>query len=225
MKKVFIIPLISGLILTAVAAILFKPQLLELIIILLLLLFCSVISVIIYYAGGFAKKDSVLQVQKSVIDAELNLEKEVKDLEEKLLEAEQPEASKQASRLLNLLEDFRNVVERKLGDSQLTLSSYINQSKTVFNLAKQNLSDILVIDISIRTAEIDLKDNSEEAMKLVKEQQKKILTLLDSNRELLEALNKTTIEVANIKDVDTFEYDEALTRLKELANRAKQFSK
>lgn len=225
MKKVVIVPLLSALVFTVLSIFLFSPKLIELIVISLLLIFCSLIAVIVYFAAGFAKKDRLSQVEKSVLDSEKKLESEVKDLVGKLLEADQEEASKQADRLLNLLEDFRNVVSKKLGDSEMTLSSYINQSKTVFNLAKQNLDDILVIDISIRTAEIDLKDNSEEAIKLVEKQQQKILVLLDNNRELLEALNKTTVEVANIKDIDTFEYDEALNRLKELAKRAKQFSK
>ncbi len=219
------IPLISGIIISISSIFIFSPSFFQLLIIFAFNLLTIPVAIIVYYAGGFAKKDKLKHIKKSLLDTEANLESEVKELVFSLLEADQPEASKQAERLLNLLEDFKNVVNSKLGDSDLTLSSYINQSKTVFNLSKQNLKDILVIDISIRTAEIDIKDNSEESLKLVEKQQKKILILLNNNKELLDALNKTSVEVANIKDVGSFEYDEALNRLKELASRAKQFSK
>jgi hypothetical protein len=49
--------------------------------------------------------------------------------------------------------------------------------------------------------------------------------LVEQNRELLTALNVTTVEVANIKDIDSFELKESLNRLRELGARAQAFSK
>lgn len=60
---------------------------------------------------------------------------------------------------------------------------------------------------------------------LVTLQQDRARQLIEQNRDLLTALNETTVQVANIKDIDSFEMTESLNRLKELSQRAKSYSK
>lgn len=186
----------------------------------------SGVGLLFYIMSGALKADKKRELKQSVLDREENLLNEISKLEKELLKAEQPVASQQAELLLKLLSDFSRVVMGKLGDSSITHSSYISESKRVFNLVRQNLKDILIADISIQTVEEKYGDNIPgDDIELVSKQRKYILNIIEKNKELLKALNVISVEVAGIKDIDSFEYEQSLNRLKELTKRAKEFSK
>lgn len=225
-KKIFIVSLISGSLISLFAKSLFDLNILTFILFLLGTFVCSIIGVLFYFLSGYLKADKDKEIKNAVLEDEEKLFDEISKLEKDLLKADQPVASGQAEKLLLLLNDFRRVVKEKLGSSTITHSSYIAESERVFNLVRQNLKDILIADISIETVEEKYGFNiPEDDLDIVEKQRKYILEILESNKELLKALNVISVEVANIKDIGSFEYDESLNRLKELTERAKKYSK
>ncbi|MGL1890631.1 MAG: hypothetical protein OCD02_03345 [Spirochaetaceae bacterium] len=225
-KKIFIISLISGFLISLFAKVLFDLNIVTFILFFVGTLVCSIIGVLVYILSGNLKADKEKEIKDSILKDEEELFDEISKLKKDLLIADQPVASEQSEKLLLLLNDFRRVVKEKLGSSTITHSSYITESERVFNLVRQNLKDILIADISIETVEERYGSNiPEDDLDIVEKQRKYILNIIESNKELLKALNVISVEVANIKDIGSFEYDESLNRLKELTERAKQYSK
>jgi hypothetical protein len=101
----------------------------------------------------------------------------------------------------------------------------MTESRRVFNIVRQNLKDILVADISIETLEDKGFDISDSELELIDKQQQYIKSLITKNDELLKELNIISVEVAGIKDMESFEYEQSLNRLRELSERAKLYSK
>lgn len=192
------------------------------------LIFTIFVSFLIYLLTGFHKNDILRARTEEIIKAKEALKDEIRELAEDLQREIQPEASKQAERLLSLLEDFQTVIQNKLGDSAIAENSYMTSSSKVFDLVKNNLKDILSMDISIRTIEEEYDAGrriSEENKNLMDTQHEKIKQLIESNKDLLKSLNNISVEVANIKDIASFEYEQTLNRLKDLTERAKVYSK
>ncbi len=183
-----------------------------------------------YILTGGARKASHQRWVDAEIAREQALYREVEALAEDLTAVDETDAASQAGRLLGMLEDYRKVIEQKLGTSTITLSSFSAQASSIFRIVKHQLSDILAAANSVRTARSETVDSADEQTlmrrkQLVEQQSQRINDLLLSNRELLTALNETTVQVANIRDLDTFEVKESLARLKALGERAGSFNK
>jgi len=186
-----------------------------------------------YHLLGFEKRD-----QQRVLAAkeQANYEKILSDIRTisiNLDDIGEAEASKQTDRLLGMVDDYHEVVTKRFADSPLSVSSHAEIAQRVQNIVVQNLSDLVVIARSV--AGIDREDlaNSrqengagaaiERRMELVDTQRAKMDEIIDANRTLLTALAETLVEVANIQKQDAAEHDEAILRLRELADRAKKF--
>lgn len=190
------------------------------------------IALAFYVLAGFARKDKHQALVAHEIAREQRLYDEVKALGSQLSSLEMKDSAKQADRLMGMLEDYRRVIEQKLGDTTITMTSYSSETSRVFRLAINNLKDILAAAQSVHTTK---KDDVEEAVvesealqrrqALLTQQDARISELVEQNRELLTALNETTVQVANIKDIDSFELQESLNRLRELGQRAQAYSK
>jgi hypothetical protein len=185
-----------------------------------------------YLLAGYAKRDAHAALIGHEIAKEQRLYAEVESIANQLAELDQPESAKQASRLMGMLADYRQVIEQKLGDTTITMASYSQETGRVFKLVITNLNDIVAAARSVRTTKGDEvhSETSENAAlqqrrALLIQQEARISALVEQNRELLTALNVTTVEVANIKDIDSFELKESLNRLRELGARAQAFSK
>jgi len=186
-----------------------------------------------YHLLGFEKLD-----QKRVLAAkeQANYERIMRDIREVSLNLEEigeKEASKQTERLLGMVDDYHEVVSKRFADSPISVSSHAEIAQRVQNIVVQNLSDLVVIGRSV--AGIDREDlaNSvpeqgtgvaiDRRLELVANQRAKMDEIIDANRTLLTALAETLVEVANIQKQDAAEHDEAILRLRELADRAKKF--
>jgi hypothetical protein len=190
------------------------------------------IAVVFYLLAGYAKQDAHAALIGHEIAKEQRLYAEVESIADQLVDLTQSEAAKQASRLMGMLADYRQVIEQKLGDTTITMASYSQETGRVFKLVITNLNDIVAAARSVRTTKGDAlpSDGPENAAllqrhALLTQQEARIGALVEQNRELLTALNVTTVEVANIKDIDSFELKESLNRLRELGARAQAFSK
>ncbi len=189
-------------------------------------------AIAVYVLGGFAQQEQQAALIANEVAREQKLYDEVKLLNGQLSDLDMADAAKQATRLMNMLEDYRRVIEHKLGDTTITLSSYSSETSRVFRLAINNLKDILAASQSVNTIkseEVDAKALESEALQrrqaLLTGQNIRIEELVKQNRELLTVLNETTVQVANIQDTDSFELQEALSRLRDLGQRAQSFSK
>ncbi|WP_320821978.1 hypothetical protein [Reinekea sp.] len=210
----------------------FAPQMLALALYSGLAVLSVLIAVVFYLLAGYAKQDAHAALIGHEIAKEQRLYAEVESIADQLVDLTQSEAAKQASRLMGMLADYRQVIEQKLGDTTITMASYSQETGRVFKLVITNLNDIVAAARSVRTTKGDAlpSDGPENAAllqrhALLTQQEARIGALVEQNRELLTALNVTTVEVANIKDIDSFELKESLNRLRELGARAQAFSK
>lgn len=146
------------------------------------------------------------------------------------------EAAKQAGRLQEMLEDFHEVVANRFKNTQITSSSYMDIARRVQRLVLQNLSDMVAVARSVSSIKQSDTEASRDAtdekgqgelqkrLDLAADQHQRLESLTHDNRTLLTALAETSVEVANIQEMEAFERTDALDRLRELAERAKQYS-
>ena len=210
----------------------FAPQMLALLLYSALAVFSVLVAVGFYLLAGYAKQDAHAALIGHEIAKEQRLYAEVESIADQLADLNQVEAARQASRLMGMLADYRQVIEQKLGDTTITMASYSQETGRVFKLVITNLNDIVAAARSVRTTKgDDMQSSAPENAALLQrhalltQQEARIGALVEQNRELLTALNVTTVEVANIKDIDSFELKESLNRLRELGARAQAFSK
>ena len=188
-----------------------------------------------YHLFGFEKRD-----QQRVLEAreQANYERilgDIRTISINLNEIGEAEAAKQTQRLLGMVDDYHEVITKRFIDSPLSVSSHAEIAQRVQNIVVQNLSDLVVIAKSV--AGIDREDlvasKSEQGaggaaidrrLELANTQRAKMDEIIDANRTLLTALAETLVEVANISKQGDTEHDDAVLRLRELADRAKKFN-
>ncbi len=132
-----------------------------------------------------------------------------------------------------MVDDYHEVITKRFVDSPLSVSSHAEIAQRVQNIVVQNLSDLVVVARSV--AGIDRDDLAatkadaggdaaiERRLELVDTQRAKMREIIEANRTLLTALAETLVEVANIQKLGNAEHEEAILRLRELAERAKKF--
>ncbi|MEJ2044083.1 MAG: hypothetical protein P8X74_03415 [Reinekea sp.] len=191
-----------------------------------------VLALLFYVVTGYARRDQHNALLAHEVEREKQLYQEVQTLEQQLTDLQQPDSARQADRLMGMLEDYRRVIEQKLGSTTITMTSYSQETGRVFRLVINNLNDILAAAQSVHTTRQEEPDEDlleSEALQrrhvLLTQQEARIDNLVEQNRELLTVLNETTVQVANIQDINSFELKESLQRLRELGERAQSFSK
>lgn len=232
MARIAVITLFTALLGAAGFALWFPFDLIALAAYALLALAGSGIGVGYYFLSGAARKDQRQALIEREVAREQALYTEVEGLSGQLTAMALPDSARQAERLMGMLEDYRRVIEQKLGDTTITMSSYSAETGRVFRLSINNLKDILAAAQSVHTTKLENVDEAmmeSEALQrrqaLLTQQEARIESLVEQNRDLLTALNETTVQVANIKDINSFELQESLDRLRDLGERAQAFSK
>ncbi|MGJ8528338.1 hypothetical protein [Maritalea sp.] len=188
-----------------------------------------------YHLLGFEKRD-----QRRVLEAreQANYERILSDIHTisiNLNEIGEVEASKQTQRLLGMVDDYHEVITKRFVDSPMSVSSHAEIAQRVQNIVVQNLSDLVVIaksvaginreDLITSKAEKGTSDVAiDRRLELAQKQRTKMDEIIDANGTLLTALAETLVEVANIQKQGEAEHDDALLRLRELADRAKKFN-
>ena len=132
------------------------------------------------------------------------------------------EGARQAKTLNSLLKDFHEVIANRFSGKNLSASTYLNAARRVQNQALQNLSDMVGIGHTIES--LKRQGSAENKHRQLAEQNTRLHKLIDSNKELFQALTDTSIEVANIEEIGKFERKETLSRLNDLADIARQQS-
>lgn len=230
MKKFLLTIILIQIITTGIYWFWFEPSIEELFKMASASLSIALISFLGYKISGLEKSDKHKAQLLYSKNRDLLLITDVKELQGKLNNVGEPQASDQAERLINLVNDFQEVVNQKLEGSTISLSRYLDQANTVFNIVLVQLKDILAIRNSIKTTgnELTKSPNSNdvkcERLELHENQLKRINQILTNNTELLTALNKVSVEVANIQDIKAFETNSAMIRLNQLSKLAQSFS-
>jgi hypothetical protein len=232
MGRVLIISVVSAVICTGVFSVWFPATMIAVSLYASLAILSVAVGSAFYYLAGYVRSDQHYAILEVELEKEQQLTAEVKKIISSLTELGLSEEASQANRLISLLSDYHDVIEQKFGGASITLSSYSQETGRVFKLVINNLKDILAAARSVRT--IKQEKTSYETVEnesllrrqaLVKQQESRIDMLMQQNRELLTALNETTVQVANIKDLESFELTESLNRLRELGERASAYSK
>ena len=190
---------------------------------------------IAYRLFGYLRDDRVKLLRKKELLQHQEMLGRLSELAHQLDSLGVIEASKQASRLTEMLNDFHEVIANRFRDSQITSSSYMDVARRVQRLVMQNLSDMVAVARSVASIDksdtqdskavtgTDGQDQLQRRLDLASDQQARLDELTQDNRALLTALTETSVEVANIQELDEFERTEALARLRQLAGRAKQY--
>ena len=145
----------------------------------------------------------------------------LKDMENDLDALDNKEGAKHADTLTKLMNDFHEIIANRFRGKQLSSSTFLNAARRVQNQALQNLSDMVGIGHSIESLK---RHQSSDSDKQLAAQQQRLDELIAENKKLFQALSDTSIEVANIQEIDAFERTETLARLNDLADIAKQQS-
>jgi hypothetical protein len=124
----------------------------------------------------------------------------------------------QAQSLVDLLNDFHEVIENRFPGKQLSASSYLGAARRVQNQAIQNLSDMVGVGHSLASLQRQHSTDTDT----MRTQEQRITQLIDDNERLFQALVDTSVEVANIQEIGEFERTETLARLKDLSIIARQ---
>ena len=129
------------------------------------------------------------------------------------------EGASQAGVLLDLLNDFHEVISNRFHGKQLSSTTYLNAARRVQNQTLQNLSDMTGVGHSIASLQ---RQNSNETNAQLDTQKQRLRDLIDDNQKLFKALSDTSVEVANIEEIGAFERTETLAKLRDLARIASQ---
>lgn len=124
----------------------------------------------------------------------------------------------QARTLIDLLNDFHEVIANRFAGKQLSASSYLGAARRVQNQVIQNLSDMVGVGHSL--ASLQRQSTSDDDA--TQAQQQRISGFIEDNDKLFQALIDTSVEVANIQEIGEFERTETLARLKDLSIIARQ---
>jgi len=173
-----------------------------------------------YRLFGFNDLDILRQLQdQEQRDHDAMLYK-LENLQDSLETLEIDEGARQAKKLNSLLNDFHEVIANRFDGKHLSASTYLNAARRVQQQAIQNLSDMVGIGHSITS--LNRRAGNAEVNHQLDEQTTRLDQLIKSNQDLFQALTDTSIDVANMEEISSFERDETLARLNDLANLARR---
>jgi len=187
-----------------------------------------------YNLFGFDRAD---QLKRLALKEQQNYDRilnEINQISADLMALGEEEASKQTARLLGMVDDYHKVVTDRFKDSPMSVSAHADIAQRVQTIVVQNLTDLVAVARSIsgidREELEEARANSDESEAIVRRielhdnQRAKISEIIETNRTMLTELAETVVEVANIQKFGETEQQEAVQRLRELADRAKKFS-
>jgi len=185
--------------------------------------FAAIISVpLCYRLFGYVDIDAIRELQALEQKDHDEMLSRLSSVKKSLTDLGIEEGAKQAKTLNSLLQDFHEVIANRFAGKNLSASTYLNAARRVQNQALQNLSDMVGIGHSIES--LKRQNEAEDKHRQLAEQNTRLHKLIASNEELFQALTATSIEVANIEEIGTFERKETLSRLNDLADIARQQS-
>lgn len=176
---------------------------------------------ICYRWFGFLDTDVLTELLAQEQREHTEMMQRLKTMESDLERLDNKEGSRQAKTLMQLLNDFHEIIANRFHGKQLSSSTYLNAARRVQNQSLQNLSDMVGIGHSIESLK---RHQSADGTKQLGMQQQKLEELINENKKLFSALSETSVEVANIQEIAEFERTETLARLNDLADIAKQQS-
>ena len=183
----------------------------------------AIISVPLCYRWfGFVDSDAIRELQALEQRDHDEMLSRLSNLKKSLDDLSIEEGAKQAKTLNSLLRDFHEVIANRFSGKNLSASTYLNAARRVQNQALQNLSDMVGIGHTIES--LKRQDSAQDKHRQLAEQNTRLHKLIESNKELFQALTDTSIEVANIEEIGKFERKETLSRLNDLADIARQQS-
>ena len=183
----------------------------------------AIISVpLCYRLSGYVDIDAIRELQALEQKDHDEMLGRLSSLKQSLTDLRIDEGASQAKTLNSLLNDFHEVIANRFAGKNLSASTYLNAARRVQNQALQNLSDMVGIGHTIES--LKRQDSAEDKHRQLAEQNTRLHQLIDSNKQLFQALTDTSIEVANIEEIGKFERNETLSRLNDLADIARQQS-
>ena len=183
----------------------------------------GIISVPLCYRWfGYVDIDAIRELQELEQRDHDEMLSRLSSLKKGLNDLSIEEGARQAKTLNSLLKDFHEVIANRFSGKNLSASTYLNAARRVQNQALQNLSDMVGIGHTIES--LKRQGSAEDKHRQLAEQNTRLHKLIDSNKELFQALTDTSIEVANIEEIGKFERKETLSRLNDLADIARQQS-
>jgi len=208
----------------------------------LLALIATLSVPIIYNALGFSTADEVEWLEEREAEEYTELIQRLELAGDELRKLKITEGVDQVAQLTDLIDDYHSVVEtRFLGKKHMPLE-YLSAARRVQKHAVQNLSDVVTIGYSMSTIESNNAGSQnqtapgsdqhnarqariEKNADLHSGQQKRMEELLNTNREMFDALTETAVEVANISSFSKYERIDTLVRLVSLAEIASHSGK
>jgi len=185
--------------------------------------FLAVISVpLCYRFFGYVDSDAIRELQALEQRDHDEMLQRLSSLKQGLNDLSIEEGAKQAKTLNSLLKDFHEVIANRFSGKNLSASTYLNAARRVQNQALQNLSDMVGIGHTIES--LKRQGSAENKHRQLADQKTRLQQLIESNKELFQALTDTSIEVANIEEIGEFERKETLSRLNDLADIARKQS-
>ena len=185
--------------------------------------FIAIISVpLCYRFFGYVDSDAIRELQALEQKDHDEMLSRLSSVKKGLSDLSIEEGARQAKTLNSLLNDFHEVIANRFAGKNLSASTYLNAARRVQNQALQNLSDMVGIGHTIES--LKRQDSEEDKHRQLAEQNTRLQKLIESNKELFQALTDTSIEVANIEEIGKFERKETLSRLNDLADIARQQS-
>lgn len=174
-----------------------------------------------YRFFGFQDLDVIGNLLKQEQSEHEEMLARLQKLESDLQGLEIDKGAKQASTLTDLLNDFHEVIANRFRGKQLSSTTYLNAARRVQNQTLQNLSDMAGVGHSIASLKRHSTTDNKAQLEV---QTKRLDTLLADNQRLFTALSDTSVEVANIEEIGSFERTETLARLRDLAEIARKQS-
>jgi hypothetical protein len=142
------------------------------------------------------------------------------------------QGARQGRQLLETMESFGSVTRKRFGKAGITVASYLAAAEQLENAILHNLKESLIAQESIEAIEQPsngLPDASGVQTALVRRrelytsQQAKITGFLNENESAITLLNETAVALSNIDVLSQADREQTYARLRELAERARQY--
>lgn len=208
----------------------------------LLALLATLSVPIIYRVLGYSTIDEVEWLASREAEEYTDLIQRLESTGTELQKLRISEGVDQVGQLTDLIHDYHAVVEtRFLGKKHMPLE-YLSAARRVQKHAVQNLADVVTIGHSLSAIDSNNADSSrttipgseshdarlaraEKNTDLYSGQQQRLNELLNTNREMFDALTETAVEVANISSFSKYERIDTLVRLVSLGEIASHSGK
>jgi len=197
---------------------------------------------ILYRVAGFTRADELEWLEQRETAEHEAMLSDLSQVREALAALKIDEGVRQADTLSAMLSDYHAVVDTRFRGKARGPLAYLATARRVQKHAVQNLVDVVATGHSLasiaRHDRLDDEDSQSTELDstsagargdrlqvLEDEQEQRLNGLLETNRQLFDALTDTAVEVANIRAFSEYEGLDTLARLVSLAEIASQTGK